>query len=152
RRMGGNIRCRLETTGSDSKKSLRWRLLCAMCVRVGGGRSIGMSSVIRVSIRAILVLFVCAAGLWAQSSRASLGGRVIDSQGGVVPGATVTVTSEETGVAQTTKTNEQGNWLVQFLLPARYKFAVSASGFKTTERTGITLQTSDSKQIDVQLE
>jgi hypothetical protein len=97
-----------------------------------------------------LIASVC--GLWAQSSRATLGGRVTDAQGAAVPGATVVVTSEETGVSQTTSTNEQGNWTVQFLIPARYKFSATAPGFKTSERTGITLQTSDNKQIDVQLE
>jgi hypothetical protein len=99
-----------------------------------------------------IVLLANVCGLWAQSSRATLGGRIIDAQGAVVPGATVVVTSEETGVSQTTKTNEQGNWTVQFLIPARYKFTATAPGFKTSERTGITLQTSDNKQIDVQLE
>ena len=42
--------------------------------------------------------------------------------------------------------------LVQFLVPARYSFVVTAPGFKSVERKGIVLQTSDNKQIDTQLE
>ncbi|MBS1855981.1 MAG: carboxypeptidase regulatory-like domain-containing protein [Acidobacteria bacterium] len=111
-----------------------------------------MKTSFRILLLSILVSLACIPGLWAQGSRAALGGRVTDAQGAVVPGASVAVTSEETGVTQTTKTNEQGNWLVQFLLPASYKFTVGAPGFKTSERGGIVLQTSDNKQIDVQLE
>ena len=96
---------------------------------------------------------VLLAGLaWSQGSRATLEGRVTDAQGAVVPDAAVVVTSDDTGVKQTTKTNAQGNWTVQFLVPGRYSLSVSAAGFKQMERHGITLQTGDDKQIDTQLE
>src|SRR5262249_42352219 len=96
-------------------------------------------------------LFVCSS-LYAQEVRATIGGKVTDSQGALIPGASVTLTSDETNVKQTTETNESGNWAVRFLLPGKYRFSVSATGFKTAERSGITLQTGDVKQIDVQME
>src|SRR5205807_2574432 len=77
---------------------------------------------------------------------------VTDAQGAVVPSATVVVASEDSGVKQQTTTNEQGNWIVQFLLPGNYRFAISAAGFKTLERAGFTLQAGDNKQLDVRLE
>ena len=101
---------------------------------------------------ALAASLVAISGLQAQSSRASLGGRVTDAQGAVVPNADVAVISEDTAVRQTTKTNESGNWAVQFLVPARYSFTISAPGFRSVERKGIVLQTSDNKQIDTQLE
>jgi len=88
----------------------------------------------------------------SQEARATLGGRVTDPQGAVVPAASVSVVSVETGVSQHTRANSQGNWTVQFLLPGRYYFTVAAPGFKTEKRQGIALQTADNKQIDVQLE
>src|SRR5664279_1447794 len=100
----------------------------------------------------VLALFAATSSLWAQSSRATLGGRVTDAQGSAVPNAEVSVVSEDTAVKQTTKTNDQGNWVVQFLIPARYNFTIIAAGFKSVERKGIVLQTSDNKQIDSQLE
>ncbi|MEO8372055.1 MAG: carboxypeptidase regulatory-like domain-containing protein, partial [Candidatus Solibacter sp.] len=103
-------------------------------------------------VLAMAVCLTAVTGLHAQSSRAALGGRVTDAQGAVVPNAEISVVSEDTAVKQTTKTNESGNWTVQFLVPARYSFIVSAAGFKTVERKGIVLQTSDNKQIDTQLE
>ena len=69
-----------------------------------------------------------------------------------MPNAEVAVVSEDTAVKQTTRTNDQGNWVVQFLIPARYDFTISAPGFKSVDHKGIVLQTSDSKQIDSQLE
>src|SRR5437588_260437 len=87
-----------------------------------------------------------------QEARATISGRVADPQGGVVPNAEIVVRSDETGVEQTTKTNQQGNWTVRFLIPGNYSFRVSAPGFKQAERHGITLQTADQKQFDTQLE
>ena len=94
---------------------------------------------------------VCSSA-WAQGARATLGGRVTDAQGAVVPGADVTVTSDETDVKQTTKTNEQGNWIVQFLVPAHYSSSRRRRRLPSVEQNGITLQTGDNKQIDIQLE
>src|ERR1700674_1612457 len=88
---------------------------------------------------------------WAQEVRATLGGRVMDAQGALVPGAAVTVVSDDTAVAQRTRTNHQGNWVVEFLLPGHYHFMVAAQGFKTLDRAGIALQAADNKQIDVQV-
>ena len=101
----------------------------------------------------LLVLLLCAAvePALAQEFRASIGGRVTDPQGSVVPGAAVTLVSEDTAVRFEAKTNTQGIWTIEFLLPARYRLAISAGGFKTSERTGIELQTADVKQIDVEL-
>jgi hypothetical protein len=90
--------------------------------------------------------------VWGQEARATLGGRVVDPQGGVVPQAIVVVTSEATGVAQRTSTNDLGNWVVQFLIPGNYRVSISARGFNTAERGGIELQTSDNKQVDIPLE
>ncbi len=90
--------------------------------------------------------------VWGQEARATLGGRVFDATGGVIPGAEIVVISEATGVKQQTITNNEGNWIVQFLIPGPYSFTVSVPGFKTTERKGLTLQAADNKQIDVRLE
>src|SRR5262245_35562 len=69
--------------------------------------------------------------LQAQESRATLEGRVADRNGGMVPGVTVTVRSEQTGVKQETSTNNQGTWTVRFLNPGTYTIEISAPNFKT---------------------
>ncbi len=89
---------------------------------------------------------------WGQEVRATIGGRVTDVQGAVVPGAAVTVVSDETGVERRTHTNGQGNWIVQFLLPGRYHVSVGAPAFKTAVSGSVTLQAADNTELDVQLE
>jgi hypothetical protein len=88
----------------------------------------------------------------AQESRGTLHGQVTDPQHLVIPGASVLVVSEDTGVKQETTTNGQGNWTVPFLNPGIYTVTVSLSGFKTAAQKGIVLQTADNKQVDLQLE
>lgn len=88
----------------------------------------------------------------AQEVRAIVGGRVTDPAGGVIPNASVVVVSDDTGVKQQTRTNNDGNWTVQFLLPGHYHFTVTAPGFKTEERQKIELQAADNKQFDVKLQ
>jgi hypothetical protein len=97
-------------------------------------------------------LVVCTQFSQAQEVRASLGGKVTDASGSLVPNAEILVVSDDTNVTQRTSTNVQGNWIVQFLLPGHYHFSVAAAGFKMAQHGGITLQTADSKTIDVQLE
>jgi len=88
----------------------------------------------------------------AQESRASLGGRVTDPEGAVVPNAKVTVTSVETGVRQTTTTNATGDWSVKFLNPGHYTFSVNAPGFKLANHQPLELQVGDQKESDLALQ
>ena len=88
----------------------------------------------------------------AQESRASLGGRVTDPEGAVVPNAKVTVTSVETGVRQTTATNATGDWSVKFLNPGHYTFSVNAPGFKLANHQPLELQVGDQKESDLALQ
>jgi hypothetical protein len=99
------------------------------------------------------LLLPCAGSIYSfgQESQASLAGRVTDKKNAVVVGATVTVTSVETGVVQTTTTNQSGEWLVEALNPGHYWFEVSAPGFKNTKHEAIELQVGDQKAVDVQL-
>jgi hypothetical protein len=61
-----------------------------------------------------------------------VGGIVVDARGAVIPGARVTVTSQETGVSQTTATNPAGLWSVMGMPSGRLTIRVEFSGFKPT--------------------
>lgn len=88
---------------------------------------------------------------FSQESRATLGGKVTDQQGRIIPKAAVIVTADLTGVIEHTTTNGSGDWRVQFLVPGPYHFSVSAAGFKTTDHSAIELQVADQKFIDSRL-
>ena len=86
---------------------------------------------------AVVSLFTSPA--WAQVT-SSISGVVKDSAGGVVPGATVVVTSNDTGAKFETLTSSLGTFHVPALPPGRYSVKVSLQGFKTTEMSDIRVQ------------
>jgi hypothetical protein len=65
------------------------------------------------------------------STKSSLSGIVVDSGGGVIPGATVVVKNNATGVAINTVTNSAGAFSVPALDIGTYTVTVSLTGFKT---------------------
>jgi hypothetical protein len=86
------------------------------------------------------------------STTATLRGNVQDSTGGVLPGATVTVTNDGTKAVQTSVTDARGGYLFAALFPGTYDLKVELTGFKAYERKGITLSPSDTRGIDVRLD
>jgi Carboxypeptidase regulatory-like domain/TonB dependent receptor-like, beta-barrel len=95
-----------------------------------------MSSNRRQSSAFTLILIVCfAVSAFAQRTTGTLRGQVLDPQGAVVGGASVTVTSEATGVSQVVTTSSAGTWNLPTMLPGKYTVTVAASGFsKFTSR------------------
>src|SRR5436309_520291 len=98
---------------------------------------------IKKTLLLLALSLIAAAPTWGQEARATIGGRVVDPQGALVPAAQVVVTSDDTGVKQTTITNSDGNWSVRFLIPGRYHFTVNAAGFKAAVSSRVELQTAD---------
>ncbi len=93
-----------------------------------------------------------AAVVYAQEFRGAVLGRITDPSGAVVPGATVKVVNDETNVAVETRTNQDGNYNVPFLIPGRYKVSVSASGFRTTVQPGVVVQVNDRIEVNLTLQ
>ena len=102
-----------------------------------------------MKIKSAIFLFLAIAmsswSLYAQEARATLSGRVMDPQGGLIPGAAVVVKNDDTDVKKNVKCNDKGFWIVEFLNPGTYELVVSAPGFTSERRTGIVLQTADEK-------
>ena len=61
-----------------------------------------------------------------------INGTVKDATGGVLPGATVTVTNPSTGVARTVTTNETGDFVVPIFRPGTTR---SRSRYKGSRRS-----------------
>lgn len=86
------------------------------------------------------------------STTASIRGIIQDSSGGVLPGATVTVTNQGTKASQTTVSDERGQYLVVGLFPGTYDMRVELSGFKSYERRNISLSPNDNRGLDIRLD
>ena len=69
----------------------------------------------------------------------SVTGQVFDPAGAVVSNATVTATSQSTGLIRTTATTSAGIYNFAALPPAIYTVSVSATGFATQVRKDVTL-------------
>ena len=63
-----------------------------------------------------------------------IAGVVTDPSGAVVPGATVTLTSLDTGSTQSNTTNQNGGYRFSLLKPGRYTVSATKTGFQTSER------------------
>lgn len=88
----------------------------------------------------------------AAQTTATVVGSVFDPSGAPVPGASVTVTNELTGLERTLSTSEDGAYLVNLLPPGTYSVTVSADGFKRTVREGIELTVGQNATVDVSLD
>ncbi len=69
----------------------------------------------------------------AQTSKGIVTGTVRDATGAVIPGATVTVTSQDTGETRTTTTTSTGAYRVDAINPGLYRVRVEMAGFNNTE-------------------
>jgi hypothetical protein len=88
----------------------------------------------------------------AQSDRATITGTIKDSSSAVVPGAQVRTTNVGTGEVQTTTTNNEGIYRIGNLAVGSYAVNFSKSGFRTLDRSGITLLIGQVAEIDATLE
>src|SRR5262249_8097426 len=62
-----------------------------------------------------------------------VGGIVVDPNGAVVPGASVTVTNKQTGASQTTRADSEGHWIVSSVQPGPVHVTIESPGFKKAQ-------------------
>jgi hypothetical protein len=87
----------------------------------------------------------------AQSDNSAMTGTITDQAGKVVPGATVTVKNESTGLTRTTVTNASGLYTVNGIAPGKYTVSVMAKGFGTDTVTNNTVDPSLPATVNVTL-
>lgn len=107
-----------------------------------------MSNIVRLAMLFALIATLCT----AQETRGSLVGRVTDPSGAVIPGAAMQAVNVETGVANSTTTNQVGNYQFLYLLPGTYRVVAELSGFKTLVREGIQVRINDRMELNLELQ
>jgi len=75
----------------------------------------------------------------AQTVTGTISGTITDTQGQLVPGATVSVVAESTTESRETVSDAKGDFQVTNLLPGKYTVRVSLTSFRTLERKNIVL-------------
>jgi len=119
-------------------------VLCA-----SGRSSIAFAARVLASIVGILLI---SASLFAQSNQGRIQGTVRDQSGGIIAGATVTVTDVLKGVTRTLTTDEAGEYAAPNLDPSTYKVRVEYKGFKAFERQGLDVGVGQEAKIDITLQ
>jgi len=80
-----------------------------------------------------------AKGLRPASGLAAIRGVVVDPSGAVVPGATVTITNTGTNYTRTTRSDDQGTFVVNNVDPGMYTVSINMPGFQSYRATGLSL-------------
>ena len=89
---------------------------------------------------------------FAQGSAGRIQGGVTDQTGGAVAGATVTILDTQRNITRTLMTDSTGQYNAPNLLPGAYTVSAAFQGFKTAERSGITLEVNQELRIDLTLQ
>ena len=84
----------------------------------------------------------------AWGSTAQLAGRVLDTMGAAIPGASLVITSTETGRQRHTSSNEAGHYGVPMLPPGEYRILVSKEGFRPASHPNLKLEVDQIAEID----
>lgn len=101
--------------------------------------------------RALLVLAFCGRMVFAQVNTGTISGVVRDSTGAVLPGVSVVIENQDTGISRTLPTNEAGRYLAPALSLGKYQVSASLSGFQTQVRSGIELTVGREAVVDLVL-
>ncbi|MDR3762792.1 MAG: carboxypeptidase regulatory-like domain-containing protein [Acidobacteriota bacterium] len=104
------------------------------------------------ALACLLVLLLCCGTLLAQSDRATITGTVKDATSAVLPGVQVRITNTGTNDTQITTTDSLGNYRAGNLPIGDYMVTFSRDGFKSFERKGLRLLTSQVAEIDATLQ
>jgi Carboxypeptidase regulatory-like domain len=105
----------------------------------------------RLILGGIAFWLLCAVCSGQQRGTAGLYGRVTDQQGGVVPGATVTLTHVATAIVRVAKSNPDGDWEFPAIAVGEYRIAIQKEGFTRIEESGVVLQVNDNRRVDLAL-
>lgn len=100
----------------------------------------------------VLSLLIAAALTSAQTGTSRITGTVTDANGAVIPGATVTVKNEATGIAYTQTTTDAGLYAFPALPVGTYTITVEKQGFRTFQKTGNVLEVNTPLTVNVALE
>jgi hypothetical protein len=110
-----------------------------------------------MNIAARIVLLALALSLMslpslAQSTAGRVLGTIADQSGASVAGATVVVTDTQRGTSRTLTSDASGDYVAADLIPGTYKIRVEAKGFKSVERTSVTIEVATDVRVDFTLQ
>jgi len=97
-------------------------------------------------------LLLTVAPVFAQQGTAGLRGEVVDQQGAVLPGVSLVVTHQGSGLFRETTSGADGSFLMSAMTPGVYEVAAELRGFKKFLQREVRLEVGRTAQVHVELE
>src|SRR5437773_12386370 len=88
---------------------------------------------------------------FGQFDTGSVLGTVRDANGGVIRGAKITLTNNDTGIAAVTSTDDNGSYEFPTVKVGQYKVSAEQQGFSTAVASDIRVNVSSRQRVDLQL-
>jgi hypothetical protein len=101
---------------------------------------------------ALLAVLLGASSALAQQGSSELRGRVVDNTGGALPGVTVTVRNQASGVYRQGTSTSDGAYFMTGIIPGVYELTAEMSGFRKYSRKDLRLEVGKTATVDVRLE
>jgi hypothetical protein len=105
----------------------------------------------RIVLAGLVLCVMLAAPALAQQTTGNISGRIIDQQGAIIPGATVTATNPATGFTRTVVSDAVGIFTLTALPLGNFDLKVELSGFQPTLRKGVVVNVSQTVSLDLTL-
>jgi hypothetical protein len=86
-----------------------------------------------------VVFFLSAIRVFGQGAVAEINGSAADETGSVLPGVTITITEESTGLMRTAVSTDSGRFVIASVTPGRYTVRAELANFQTQTQTGLTI-------------
>src|SRR5262245_12100172 len=99
-------------------------------------------------VLALLLVASFACVLCAQSTNASLTGRITDPAKAIIPGVKIAAISSGTNVRYETTSNSSGQYYLANLPPNLYRIEIEKPGFKKLIKPDVVLHVQDALEID----
>src|ERR1700758_2322743 len=99
----------------------------------------------------VIVIASAVCPLTYAQATGSFSGTVTDNSGANISGATITATSQATGLTRTAKTDDAGRYLIPLLPVGTYTVRVDYTGFQSSESRDLNLQVDQARELDFNL-
>jgi hypothetical protein len=104
-----------------------------------------------IRLGVIGVVLLLAGTVQAQDYRARLQGQIADESRGALPGVTVTLVNEATGVTATRVTDAEGRYLFDFVEPGSYTVNADLQGFRSAAQKAVRVSQRGDVTVDLLL-
>ena len=105
----------------------------------------------QIIIFSIFVLALTVVGSSAYNQRATISGKVTDTNKRAIAGAVVKAINIETNQTVKAKTTTAGHFTLPYLNPGIYNLEVTATGFQTLKRDRLVVQVADKINLSLEM-